>query len=198
MNDPRPDLTGLLRYQRPSAFHVWLDPLSPANELLLPYLQLDGHTNGGRPWRFRGHDDVALRLLPDPEDEMSGTAARCILTVRAWAVQREGKNSLIPMDYDLPWAYFGDMLRDISSVRGIGLPHLVSLAGREGEWLGDWVAEYRDSPEVFEAIDAERAAAQAAGVVEVPSITVGTKRFDASTMPDDIADQITQLLDARD
>ena len=189
------DLVALLSQKRPAAFDLWLDPLSPATALFLPYLHLDGHANGGRPWRFRGHDDVGLRLLPDPDDEISCLAARCILTVRAWAVQRAAGDTLVPMDYDLPWAYLGDMLRDASSVRSLGLPQLVSMAGRKGEWLGDWVAEYRDSREVRAALAGERAEAEALGIVETPTVVLGDLYFEPATMPDDIADQLAGALD---
>ena len=191
MTDEQPDLEKLLLFDRAVEFDVWLDPLSPATSLLLPYLDLDGHTNGGRPWRFRGSQDVGLRLLPDPDDALSCVAARCILAVRAWAVRRAAGDNLIPMDYDLPWAYLGAMLRDIRSVRTVGLPHLVSLAGREGEWLGDWVAEYRDSDAVRSALAAEIEEATALGVTDAPTIIVRNLLYDFTNMPDDIAEQIT-------
>ncbi|HVQ19161.1 MAG TPA: hypothetical protein VMT27_09040 [Actinomycetes bacterium] len=193
-----PDLTALLAVRHPAAFTVWLDPLSSATVLLLPYLDLDGHTNGGRPWRFRGHDDVAMRLLPDPNDELSHLAARCILAVRAWAVHRAAGDTLVPMDYDLPWGYLGSILRDIQSVRTQGLPHLVALAGREGDWLGDWVAEYRDHPAVLTALDRERESARMTGITDPPTVDLGGMvRFEPTSMPDDIAAQVAYHVDQR-
>jgi hypothetical protein len=88
------------------------------------------------------------------------------------------------------------MLRDIGSVRGIGLPHLVSLAGREGEWLGDWVAEYRESPEVHAALAAERVAATTIGITEAPSILVADAVYEPASMPDDIADRVAAQVDS--
>ncbi|HVQ86696.1 MAG TPA: hypothetical protein VMT88_00795 [Actinomycetes bacterium] len=196
MTSERPDLISLLSFERPTAFDIWLDPLSPATALFLPYLNLDGLAHGGRPWRFRGHDDVGLRLLPDPSDGASCLAARCILAVRAWAVQQEANSELVPMDYDLPWAYLGNMLRDIATVRSLGLPHMVALAGREGNWLGDWVAEYREDPVIHSVLSAEAESARLEGVTETPTVHVGSWLYEPSRMPDDIADQVAQHLDS--
>jgi hypothetical protein len=192
VSDEQPDLEQLLQRQRPASFDVWVDPLSPATSLLLPYLDLDGHTNGGRPWRFRGRHEVGMRLLPDPEDELSNIAARCILAARAWAVYREAGDDLVPMDYDLPWSYLGNMLRDLKSVRAIGLPHLVALAGREGEWLGDWVAEHRDSHPVKVALAEELAYAEAMEITEAPSIVLGDVLYPPDAIPDDISDVVAR------
>jgi hypothetical protein len=188
----------LLNFERPTAFDLWLDPLSPATGLLLPYLHLDGHANGGRPWRFRGYDEVGLRLLPEPGDKESALAARCIIAVRAWAVKEEASSDLIPMDYDLPWAYLGNILRDSRTVRTHGLPHLVALAGREGNWLGDWVAEYREHPAIYSVLAAEAEAAKLDGITETPAVRIGSWLYEPSRMPDDIADQLAKLLDRPD
>ena len=195
MNSQQPDLAALLAFQRPTSLEVWIDPLSPATALLLPYLDLDGHAHGGRPWRFRGHDEVAMRLLPEPGDEMSALAARCILTVKAWAVEQSGGNQLVPMDYDLPWGYLGSLLRDLDAVRARGLPHLVALAGREGDWLGDWVAEYREHPAIHDALNLELETARAESITESPSLCVADLIYEPASMPDDINDQIALILE---
>ncbi|MEO8328783.1 MAG: hypothetical protein ABI586_02145 [Candidatus Nanopelagicales bacterium] len=195
MTSAQPDLISLLSFERPTAFDIWLDPLSPATALFLPYLHLDGHAHGGRPWRFRGHDEVGMRLLPEPGDEIGAVAARCIVAVRAWAVQQEANSTLVPMDYDLPWAYLGNLLRDIGTVRSLGLPHLVALAGREGNWLGDWVAEYREDPVIHSALAAEAESARLDGVTETPTVHIGSWLYESSRMPDDIAEQIAKQLD---
>jgi hypothetical protein len=191
----RPDLVSLLSFERPTAFDLWLDPLSPATGLFLPYLHLDGHANGGRPWRFRGYDEVGLRLLPEPGDKLSALTARCIIAVRAWAVNEEASSDLIPMDYDLPWAYLANILRDTQTVRTHGLPHLVALAGREGNWLGDWVAEYREHPAVHSVLASEAESARLDGVTETPTVRVGSWLYEPSRMPDDIAEQLAKHLD---
>jgi hypothetical protein len=196
MSDVPVDLERLLEHERSVRFDVWLDPLSPATTLLLPYLHLDGRTHGGRPWRFRGHDDVGLRLVPAVDDPLSALVTRCILCVRAWAVSRSAGDHLVPMDYDLPWSYLGDIVRDLPTTRAMGLPHLVALAGREGDWLGDWVAEHHDDPRVFAAADRGAAAAASRGITDLPTVTIGDTRFEAATMPDDIADRIAARLDA--
>ena len=108
-----PDLPSLLAHRRPSPISVWIDPTSPATGVFLPYLDIDGHANGGRPWRFRGHHEVALRLLPDPADELSSLTARCVLAVRAWAVLRNAGDHLVPLDYDAPWSYLFHLQRDL-------------------------------------------------------------------------------------
>ncbi len=119
-----PDLAELLATRRASPISVWVDPVSPATGLFLPYLDIDGHSNGGRPWRFRGHHEVQLRLLPDPNDELSNLAARCIVAVRAWAVARGAGDELVPMDYDVPWGYLFHLQRDLHTLRERGLAAL--------------------------------------------------------------------------
>ena len=195
MSHDQPDLAELLAFQRPTSFEVWIDPLSPATALLLPYIDLDGHAHGGRPWRFRGHDEVAMRLLPEPGDDLSALAARCILAVKAWAVQRSRGDTLVPMDYDLPWGYLGNLLRDLDAVRVRGLPHMVALAGREGDWLGDWVAEYREHPAIHDALNAEIQTAQIESITDAPSLCVGDLIYEPASMPDDINDQVALILD---
>jgi hypothetical protein len=98
-----PDLAGLLAVRRNSPIRVWVDPVSPATGLFLPYLDIDGHSNGGRPYRFRGTIEVELRVLPDPTDALSDLVACCLQAVRAWAVLRNAGDQLVPMDYDVPW-----------------------------------------------------------------------------------------------
>ena len=194
MSDDVDRLPDLLAHRRAAAVDLWLDPASPATALLMPYLDLDGHANGGRPWRFRGHDLVGLRLLPGPGDPVSTLVARCVLAVRAWAVGREGDDHLVPMDYDLPWSYLSAVQQDLAAVRAYGLPHLVALAGRHGDWLGDWVAEAHDHPAVHQAVADEVTAAAQAGVVEPPCVMVGTRQFAAAAMPDDVHEQVAALL----
>lgn len=188
------DLTTLLAYRRPSAISVWVDPVSPATGLFLPYLDIDGHAHGGRPWRFRGHHEVELRLLPEADDPFGQVVAQCILAVRAWAVLRGAGDELIPMEYDVPWGYLFHLQRDLRSLRELGLPHLVATAGRDGEWLGNWVSEYFDSPEVRAAVDKDRAAANALSISNGPSVMVRGTIFRAEEMPDDVDVQIEQLL----
>lgn len=192
--DDRPDLDSLLAQRRPAALSVWVDPASLATGLFLPYLDVDGHANGGRPWRFRGHHEIALRLLPDPADELSMVTARCILAVRAWAVLRNAGDELVPLDYDAPWSYLFHLQRDLLTLRELGLQHLVATAGRDGEWLGDWVAEYFDAPEVHAALRAEQADAWAMGITTAPSVTVGATVFRAEEMPDDIGARVEGLI----
>ncbi|MCZ3385972.1 MAG: DsbA family protein [Actinomycetia bacterium] len=192
--DPEPDLTRLLSNRRSSAISVWVDPISPATGLFLPYLDIDGHSNGGRPWRFRGHHEVQLRLLPDPNDELSGLVARCIVAVRAWAVLRGAGDKLVPMDYDVPWGYLFHLQRDLLTLRQLGLPHLVATAGRDGDWLGNWVSQYFDAPEVHEAVAKDMATARALTISEAPTVMVGGTVFRAEEMPDDIDAQVEALL----
>lgn len=189
-----PDLAQLLAVRRASPISVWVDPASPATGLFLPYLDIDGHSNGGRPWRFRGHHEVQLRLLPDPDDELSGLVARCIVAVRAWAVLRGAGDELVPMDYDVPWGYLFHLQRDLHTLRESGLPHLVATAGRDGDWLGDWVSEYFDAPEVHSEVARDAATAHALSIGAAPSVMVGGTVFRAEDMPDDIDAQIEHLL----
>lgn len=186
----RPDLAALLDEHRPSRLHLWLDPASPATALFLPYLDIDGHAHGGRPWRFRGRHEVELRLLPDPTDALSLLTARCVLAVRAWAVLRNAGDELVPLDYDTPWSYLHHLQRDLATLRERELPHLVATAGRDGEWLGDWVAEYFDAPEIHAALRADQVRAEALGITAPPSLLVGESVYRAEQMPDDIASQV--------
>lgn len=188
------DLTALLAVRRPRAVDLWVDPLSPATALLLPYLDLDGLSHGGRPWRFRGRHCVGLRLLPDPYDPMSDLAARCLLASRAWAVEREGDDLIVAMDYDVPWAYVAALQRDLGAVRQFGLSHLVATAARQGDWLGDWVAENHGDPAVLAALADERVAASQLGIAEAPCVVTRDARFFAATMPDDVGDRLDVLL----
>jgi hypothetical protein len=189
-----PDLTALLNVRRNSPIRLWVDPVSPATGLFLPYMDIDGHSNGGRPFRFRGRYEVELRTLPDPTDELSDLVARCIHAVRAWAVLRNGGDQLIPMDYDAPWGYLFRLQRDLETVRDRGLPHLVAMAGRDGEWLGDFVAEFFDAPEVRASVAEDRGLAMALGITTAPSIQVSNYVFRSEEMPDDIDDQVETLL----
>jgi hypothetical protein len=191
----RPDLAQLLAQRRTSSISVWVDPISPATGLFLPYLDIDGHSNGGRPWRFRGHHEVQLRLLPDPSDQLSDLVARCIVAVRAWAVLRGAGDELVPMDYDVPWSYLFQLQRNLPALRQQGLPYLVATAGRDGDWLGDWVSEYFDAPAVHAAVARDGATANALSIREAPTVMVGGTVFRAEEMPDDIDTQIEQLLD---
>lgn len=190
----RPDLGALLAQRRPSLISVWIDPTSPATGLFLPYLDIDGHANGGRPWRFRGHHEVELRLLPDPDDDLSAVTARCVLAVRAWAVLRNAGDELVPIDYDAPWSYLHHLQRDLLTLRDRELQHLVATAGRDGDWLGDWVAEYFDAPEVHAALRADQVDATSIGITAAPSVVVGGVVFRAEEMPDDIAAQVDALV----
>ncbi|MFL6071612.1 MAG: hypothetical protein ACJ73L_04870 [Actinomycetes bacterium] len=194
LGDHHPDLTTLLNVRRNSPIRMWVDPVSPATGLFLPYLDLDGHSNGGRPFRFRGRYEVELRTLPDPSDELSDLVARCIHAVRAWAVLRNAGDQLIPMDYDTPWGYLYRLQRDLPTLRDRGLPHLVAMAGRDGEWLGDFVAEYFDAPEVRASVAEDRGLAMALGMTTAPSIQVSNYVFRAEEMPDDIDEQVETLL----
>ncbi|HUV49134.1 MAG: hypothetical protein WBC76_11975 [Actinomycetes bacterium] len=189
-----PDLAQLLSYRRPSQISVWVDPVSPATGLFLPYLDIDGHANGGRPWRFRGHHEVQLRLLPEVGDDFGHLVARCIVAVRAWSVLRGAGDELVPMDYDVPWGYLFNLQRDLLSLRELGLPHLVATAGRDGDWLGNWVSEYFDAPEVHAAVNKDRAAANALSITAAPSVMAGGTVFRADEMPDDIDAQVEQLV----
>lgn len=188
------DLAALLAVRRPCPVDLWLDPLSPATSVLLPYLDLDGHAHGNLPWRFRGRHCVGLRLLPTPGDALSTLVARCVLATRAWAVEREGDDHIVAMDYDVPWGYLATLQQDLGAVRDFGLSHLVAAAGRQGDWLGDWVAEHQDSPEVAAALSADVAEAHRLGIVEPPCVVVGTTRFVAAEMPDDVGEQVAALL----
>lgn len=188
------DLAALLAVRRPCAVDLWVDPLSPATALLLPYLDLDGLSHGGQPWRFRGRHCVGLRLLPDPFDPLSDQVAGCLLASRAWAVEREGDDLIVAMDYDVPWAYLAALQRDLGAVRQFGLSHLVATAAGQGDWLGDWVAEYHDAPEVLGALAGERAAASRLGITEAPCVVARDARFFASTMPDDVGARVEALL----
>lgn len=188
------DLTRLLAHRRPSPISVWLDPVSPATGLFLPYLDIDGHSNGGRPWRFRGRQEVQLRFLTDPNDELSDLTARCIMAVRAWAVARGAGDELVPMDYDVPWGYLFRLQRDLVTLRESGLPFLVAAAGRDGDWLGDWVSEYFNAPEVHSAVAKDRTTAAALTISAAPSLMVGGTVFRAEEMPDDIDSQIEKML----
>lgn len=194
MNRPGPDLPRLLQPTGAYPIDLWLDPLSPATAVIMPHLDLDGGSHGGRPWRFRGEVPVGLRLLPDPGDSLAQLAACCLLAARAWAVQREGDDLIVPMDYDLPWGLLATIQEDLPGARADGLPHLVALAGRQGDWLGDWVAEYCQHPAVRAALEAERADAAAAGVAEVPTVVVADTRFGPAEMPDDVAQQVASLV----
>ena len=189
-----PDLDYLLGVRRNSPIRMWVDPVSPATGLFLPYLDIDGHANGGRPYRFRGRHEVELRVLPDPTDELSDVTSRCLHAIRAWAVLRNAGDQLIPMDYDVPWGYLVNLQRDLGSLRERGLPHLVALAGREGEWMGDFVAEFFDAPEVVASVAEDRSLALALGITAAPSIQVSNYIFRAEEMPDNIDDQVEQLL----
>ena len=188
------DLTTLLSIRRNSPIRVWLDPVSPATGVFLPYLDIDGHANGGRPFRFRGKYEVELRMLPDPTDELSDLVARCIHAVRAWAVLRNAGDQLIPMDSEVPWGYLVHLQRDLSSLRERGLPHLVAMAGRDGEWLGDFVAEHFDAPEVVASVAEDRHLALALGITAAPSVQVSNYIFRAEEMPDDIDTQVETLI----
>lgn len=191
-----PDLGELLAHRRQSDISVWIDPVSPATGLFLPYLDIDGHAHGGRPWRFRGHHEVELRLLPEVGDDFGHLVARCIMTVRAWAVLRGAGDELVPMDYDVPWGYLFNLQRDLHSLRELGLPHLVATAGRDGDWLGNWVSEYFDSPEVHAAVDKDRVTANALSINAAPSVMAGGTVFRAEEMPDDVDVQVELLLPA--
>ncbi|HEX5016140.1 MAG TPA: hypothetical protein VFX15_00965 [Actinomycetes bacterium] len=188
------DLTTLLSIRRSSPIRVWVDPASPATGMFLPYLDVDGHSHGGRPYRFRGAHEIELRTLPDPTDELSDLVARCVHAVRAWAVQRNAGDQLVPMDYDVPWGYLVHLQRDLGSLRERGLPHLVATAGRDGEWLGDFVAEHFDAPEVEASVAEDRSLAMALGITTAPSVQVSNHIFRAEEMPDDIDGQVESLL----
>lgn len=189
-----PDLEALLARRRQSTLSVWVDPVSPATGLFLPYLDIDGHSNGGRPWRFRGQHEVELRMLPDPDDPLSGLAARCVTAVRAWAVLRGAGDELVPMEYEVPWGYLFHLQRDLATLRERELPHLVATAGRDGDWLGNWVSEYFDAPEVHAAVARDQAAAAALSITAAPSVMASGHVFRAEEMPDDVDAQIDQLL----
>lgn len=188
------DLAALLAVRRRCPLDFWLDPLSPATAVLMPYLDLDGHSHGGLPWRFRGRHCVGLRLLPDPTDELSMLVARCVLATRAWAVEREGDDHIVSMDYDVPWGYVAALQRDLGAVHAFGLSHLVATAGRQGDWLGDWVAEHQQASAVGAALADDQQLAQRLGIVDTPCIVVRGARFAASSMPDDVGARVEALL----
>lgn len=188
------DLAQLLGRRRTAPISVWLDPLSPATGLFLPYLDLDGHANGGRPWRFRGRHGVQLRLLPPPDDELSSVAARCIVAARAWAVARGGDDEIVAMDYEIPWGYLFHLQSDLLAARNVGLPHLVATAGRDGDLLSEWVSSYYDAPEVAAEVGRDASTAHALSIGVAPSVMVGGTVFRAEEMPDDIDMQIEQML----
>jgi hypothetical protein len=189
-------IDALARVRRACPVDLWLDPVSPASQVLMPFLDLDGHAHGGQPWRFRGRHCVGLRPVADRDDPVSGLVARCIVAVRAWAFQREGDDEIVLMDYDVPWSFLAGVQRDLTAVRQHRLSHLVALAGHEGDWLGDWLAEYHDHPAVHAAVDAEAAAATASGVDATPAITARGEVFGPATMPDDIHVRLARLIDA--
>jgi len=189
-------IDALASLRRACPVDLWLDPMSPSTMVLMPFLDLDGRNHGGQPWRFLGRHCVGLRLLADPDDPVSGLVARCIVAARAWAFRREGDDAIVLMDYDVPWSYLAAIQRDLASVREYRLSHLVALAGHEGDWLGDWVAEHHDHPAVHSAVDEEAAAAGAAGVTTAPAVTAQGRIFEAASMPDDIHVQLARLVDA--
>ncbi|MFZ0322797.1 MAG: hypothetical protein WAN48_01565 [Actinomycetes bacterium] len=192
-----PPLGELLAVERQAAVDLWVDPLSLATGVILPELDLDGHAHGGRLWRLLGRYEIRLRLLPDPADEASMLAARALLAARAWAVMREHGDPGPGMDYEIPWSLLASLVRDEAAVRSFGRQHLIVLAAREGDWLGDWVAEYVDDPSVVAALAAEVEDARAAGINEVPTIVAGDLRFDPATMPDDVHERVVRQIAIR-
>jgi hypothetical protein len=192
-NDP--DLAALLATPDDAAVELWADPLSPATSILMAELDLDGHTNGGRPWQVRGRDRVALRLLPEPGDQTAELAACAVLTARAWAVLREAGDPIVPMAYEVPWSLLAGIARDHGAVREFGLPHLITLAAHEGDWLGDWLAEYVRTPAVLNALEGWRASAAGQGIGDLPTVVARGVHFPASTMPDDIRQRVIDLVD---
>jgi hypothetical protein len=195
VSDHPEGIDALVAARRPCPVDLWVDPVSPTTAVLMPFLDLDGRDHGGQLWRFRGRTLVGLRLLVDAADPLSGLVARCLVAARAWAVRREGADEIVLMDYELPWSLLASAQRDLASVREFGLSHLVALAGHEGDWLGDWVAEYHDHPAVHHAVAEEAAAAAGVGVTSTPTVVVGDVVFEAATMPDDLHVRVARLLD---
>ncbi len=70
----------------------------------------------------------------------------------------------------------------------------MATAGRDGDWLGEWVSEYFDAPEVHSEVARDVATASALSIGAAPSVMVGGTVFRAEEMPDDIDTQIEQLL----
>ena len=99
------------------------------------------------------------------------------MAVRAWAVLRGAGDELVPMEYEVPWGYLFHLQRDLLTLRDRGLPHLVATAGRDGDWLGNWVSEYFDAPEVHAAVAKDRSTANALSITTAPSLMVGGTRL---------------------
>ncbi len=177
------DLAPLLAHPRRGAFDLWVDLLSPTCRDAVALLGLDGASRAGRPWCFHGTLPVRLRHLPDDHlHPHAGLAARAVEVVRAWAVRQRSQS--LPLDYEAPWRFAIAVLQDQDAVARFGLPQLVALADHEGEWVGDWVAEFAGHPAVREQVAADAAAARDLGVRIPPAYLVGTQLVRG----DDLAD----------
>lgn len=177
------DLATLLDHPRQGSFDAWLDLLSPTCRDAVTLLGLDVHRAHGRPWFFHGSEPVRIRHLPDEKaHRYSALAARALEVVRAWAVRQGG--SALPLDYEVPWRFAVAVLRDQEQVARYGLAHLVALANHEGEWLGDWVAEYVDTPAVRAVVAGDVAVARELGIRVAPAFVVGGQRLEGGDVVD--------------
>lgn len=162
---------------------MWVDLLSPICREAVSLLGLDTTRRGARPWCFHGTLPVRLRHLPDrTAHPRAGQAARAVEVVRAWAVQQHSTS--LPLDYEAPWRFALAVLHDQDGVARYGLPQLVALADREGEWVADWVAEHVDHPAVHEQVAADEAAARSIGVTTAPAYLVGTQLVRGTDLAD--------------
>lgn len=164
-----PDLVTLLAAPRPGSFDFWLDAASAQCGEALQAVDIDGRRHGGLPFRFAGRTLVRMRHLPG-DDNAFGLACG-LEAARAWAVEQMAGNTLVRMDYDVPWTLAVGLARKAATARPT-LSDLLSLSTREGDWLTDFVGNYADHPAVRALVESDLAEAAAAGITAAPAITI--------------------------
>lgn len=165
-----PDLAALLATPRPGTFDVWVDLTSPDTARTLLAVDLDGRRHGGLPFRFAGKTLVRMRHLP--ADEVGHSIACGIEAARAWALDRMAGNTLVRMDYDLPWTLALAVARKAEAGASPTLSDVLSASTRQGDWLTDFIAENVHHPAVVSIVDGDRADAAAAGIGPAPVVSV--------------------------
>jgi hypothetical protein len=184
-----PDLVALLSTPRPGTFDFWLDASTPASGEALAAVDLDGRRHGGLPFRFAGRTLVRMRHLPGSP---AGYDLACGLeAARAWALEQMAGNTLIRMDYDVPWTLAVQLTRRAADSTPT-MSDLLSLSTREGDWLTDFIGNHATDPAVRAIVDTDIEEAAAAGITAAPTIAVNGSTIPAQTQQ--LHDQVAALL----
>lgn len=185
-----PDLVTLLAAPRPGSFDFWLDVSTAECADALQAVDIDGRRHGGLPFRFAGRTLVRMRHLP--ADDASFDLACGLEAARAWAVEQMAGNTLVRMDYDVPWTLAVGLARRATTTRP-SMSDLLTLSTREGNWLTDFIGNYSDHPAVRSLIESDLAAAAAEGIAAAPAITISGSTIPAQPvgLHDEVARRLT-------